>query len=179
MFRLLLPFILIFFIGSLCFSYIKPGFSQIEDLKQEIKEVRVTLDEKKEEIESALKNLEEIWGKVSLTTKNKLHRLVPTYADFDEAVFINHINNIAKGHGMNINNIQFSNQPMDSVKGDYGEFTMSFTVESEYREFRAFLNDLERNEQMLDINDLSFQAKSQDDYGLNSYKLSLVTYWLK
>jgi len=156
--------------------YIKPGLHQVEVLNQEIKTARDTLDTQKKEIEFSLNQLKEKWDKVDEKDVNRLHRLIPKYANFDEVGFINHINNIAKGHGMYVNNLQFSSQPMDSVEGDYGEFTMSFTVEGGYREFRAFLDDIEHNEQVLDVDKLSFQAKGQDNYG---YRISLVTYWLK
>jgi len=176
MFRFILPFILIVFIGSMYFVYIQPGILRLSVINDEIQMVRNALDVQKKDVEFALKKLEEQWNNVNIKDKNKLHRLLQQGTEFDQVVFVNHINNIANEHNMILKNLKFANQSLDSVKEDYGEFTMTFAVESNYENFKAFLNNLERNEQIIEITDLSFQSTDQEYF---TYKVSLVTYWLK
>jgi len=199
MFRFIFPIILLFFAASLYFDYIKPSALRIEVLSEDIKKMDVALDTQKADIEKALAELKKDKDSIDLKDIEKLDRLVPKQNDFDEAVFVNDMNNIAIKHGMVIKNMQLSNQSSatndtnntenaggsddtdnadssDDIKGDYGTFKLQFSVDSTYKEFIKFMKAIERNEQLMDVNITSFQGTDEGDY---SYRVALTAYWLK
>ncbi|MCK5591001.1 MAG: hypothetical protein KAI72_03505 [Candidatus Pacebacteria bacterium] len=187
MLRFILPITFIFFAVSLYFSYIGPSFDKIEAANVEITSLNETLSKNKGEIEDRLNDLEEQWNSISTDDKEKLYRLVPNKSDFNEAAFINDMNNIASLHNMRLDGVGFSNQSeltsdssedsedAEDFSGNFGVFTMSFNVEGTYHKFIEFLKDIERSEQLIDVNVTSFNST---DTGLYNYGVSLVTYWL-
>ena len=191
MFKFILPTILLFFSISLYVSYIGPGFDEIGDLNKDIEMASSTLAIQKERIETELAELKSHIDSIDIKDKEKLDRLVPRQDDFNEAGFINDMNNIAIKHSLVIDGVSFSNQSSligntDSTgdtdntagnrTGDYGTFKMNFGVESTYKEFILFMKDIERNEQLIDVDVTSF---STADTGVYNYSVSLSTYWLK
>ena len=179
MFRFILPTTFIFFAISLYFSYIGPSFNKIEAINTNIASLNETLSFQKKEIDDKLAELNEQLESISLEDEEKLYRLVPQKSDFDEAGFINDMNNIASLHNMRLDGVQFSNQSSIISEGDdtedYGVFNMRFNVEGTYNKFITFMKDIEKSEQLLDVGITSFQST---DTGIYNYGVSLVTYWL-
>ena len=177
MFKFILPITFIFFAASLYFSYIGPGFNKIDVINKDIDALKDTLSIQKEEVKEKLADLKEQMDSITLEDEEKLDRLVPEKNDFDEARFVYDMNTIAFMHNMRIDKVQFSSQPstIDSDSRDYGTFQMRFNVEGAYDKFIAFMEDIERNEQLIDVNITSFQSK---ETGIYNYGVSLVTYWL-
>lgn len=66
-------------------------------------------------------------------------------------------------------------QFLDSEK-PYGEFIISFQTSGSYKNFMAFLSDLESNLRLVDITNVEFSALES---GNMNYKITLKTYWLK
>ncbi len=72
----------------------------------------------------------------------------------------------------------------EASRRPYGEFAVSFETVGQYKNFLAFLSDLEANLRLIDVTgiDFSLGAGAGGDQGgivSNSYKVSLKTYWLK
>ncbi len=188
MFRFIFPIILLFFATSLYFDYISPSSDKIETLNEDIRKTNTALAVQRKDIEEILAELKNNKDSIDPEKIEKFNRLVPQQEDFDEAVFVNDMNNIAIKYGMVINNIQVSSQSKiadstadnatDDNNGDsgYGTFKIQFTFDSSYKKFVEFMKAIERNEQLLDVNITSFQAKDEGDY---SYNVALTTYWLK
>ena len=178
MFRFILPITFIFFAASLYFSYISPSFNKIDAINEDIVSFKNTLSKKEGEIDKKLAELEEQTDRIGPEDEEKLNRLVPKKSDFDEAGFVNDVNNIASLHNMRLDGVQFSNQSSviigDDIK-NYGTFKMRFNIEGTYGKFIAFMKDIERNEQLIDVDITSFQSAETDIY---NYGVSLVTYWL-
>lgn len=184
MFRFILPTILLLFAASLYISYISPGFDEIKEIRQDIQTASSTLAVRKEEIEDELTKLKNKVDSISPENKAKLARLIPLQEDFDDAGFVNDMNNIAIRHNLVVDGVQFSSQSVVAADGNisgnafenYGTFKMSFGVESTYKEFILFMYDIEKNEQLIDVDLTSFKTS---DTGIYKYEVSLVTYWLK
>ena len=179
MFRFILPITFIFFAASLYFSYIGPGFDKIDAINKDISSLNKTLSKQKKDIDKKLAELEKQTDSISPEDEKKLDRLVPQKSDFDEAGFVNDMNNIASLHNVEqLDSVQFSSQlnaATDNNTEEYGTFKMRFNVEGTYDEFIAFMKDVERNEQLIDVDITSFQST---DTGIYKYGVSLVTYWL-
>ena len=166
MFRFILPITFIFFAASLYFSYIGPGFNKIDVINKDINILNDTLSIQKKEVKEKLAELKKKMDSISPEDEEKLDRLVPLRDDFDEAGFVYDMNTIAFIHNMRIDDVQFSNQSsaiIDDVR-DYGIFQMRFNVEGTYDKFIAFMKDIERNEQLLDVNVTSFQSAETGIY---------------
>ena len=189
MLRFIFPIVLLLFAASLYISYIGPGFDEIKEIKQDIQTASSTLAVRKKEIEDELSKLKSKVDSIDSEDQEKLARLIPQQEDFDEAGFVNDMNNIAIMHKLVIEGVRFSNQlttadgadndaggVSEDVFGDVGIFSMSFGVESTYDEFILFMNDIEKNEQLIDVDLMSFNTS---DTGVYKYEVSLVTYWLK
>ena len=177
MFRFILPITFILFAASLYFSYISPTSNKIEVAKEEIASLNKTLSTQEEKIKERLSELKEQMDSISDKDKEKLYLLVPDKSAFNEAAFINDMNKIASLHSMRLDGVSFSSQlgAVEDSSEEYGVFTMSFGVEGTYHKFIEFVKDLERSEQLIDVNVTSFQST---DTGLYNYGVSLVTYWL-
>ena len=67
-----------------------------------------------------------------------------------------------------------------AVQKLYGEFKLSFNTTGPYKNFLAFISDLEQNLRLVDITEVKF-AQSSVLAGVDnlSYVVSLKTYWLK
>jgi Tfp pilus assembly protein PilO len=66
----------------------------------------------------------------------------------------------------------------------YGEFIISFQTNGPYKNFLAFVNDLERNLRLVDVTSVDFTPQTANEKNPNpaaamTYKVTLKTYWLK
>lgn len=58
----------------------------------------------------------------------------------------------------------------------YGSIGLNFSVTTTYDKFIVFLQSLEDNLRLVDVSDISFTSKDDDEYDFN---VTLQTYWLK
>lgn len=76
-------------------------------------------------------------------------------------------------------------QGVSSSGKSYGEFVVSFQTSGQYKNFLAFLSDLEQNLRLVDVTAIDFTAAPTDESSGTqastnmSYKVTLKTYWLK
>lgn len=67
-----------------------------------------------------------------------------------------------------------------SVVKPYGEFSLSFNTSGPYKNFLAFISDLEQNLRLVDITEVKFNQSNTSAVVDNlSYSVKLKTYWLK
>jgi hypothetical protein len=57
-----------------------------------------------------------------------------------------------------------------------GSVTLGFTVNSDYKNFIAFMRDLEKSLRLVDASNISFKAS---DKAQDAYEVVITTYWLK
>lgn len=87
------------------------------------------------------------------------------------------------GVGSNNTNAQMGS--FGVVAKPYGELTVSFSTTGQYKNFLAFISDLEQNLRLVDVTMVDFSLLGGDTSGEQStvsnlsYKVTLKTYWLK
>jgi Tfp pilus assembly protein PilO len=113
---------------------------------------------------------------------NRLDRMLPD--SIDTVRLIIDINTLASRYGMSLANISIGTPDAPESEGmlgpssdEFGRLSLSFTVASNYQNFRAFLGDLERSLRLMDITSISFGEP--EDSGMTAYNISFTTYWLK
>ncbi len=185
MIRLILPITLLFFAVSLYFSYFVPSFNKINILNEDINRATNTLNVQKKQIEERLIELKGQINSIDSKDIEKLNRLLPQQEDFNEAEFINEINDIAAKHGMAVEGVQFSSNQSNlankEINGSieyYGTFKMNFNITGTYRKFVDFMKDIERSEQLTDVDISSFQSNQTENEDSYKYSVSITTYWL-
>ncbi|HEY4506233.1 MAG TPA: hypothetical protein VJJ24_02215 [Candidatus Paceibacterota bacterium] len=120
-----------------------------------------------------------------INDKDKLNKLLPSHVDSVRLIL--EINNIARLHNMQINNVKINaieNSRPDSsgqivpatiTSNKFAFMTLTFAVESDYLSFKAFLDDLEKSLRIADVTSLAF---SSDKGTTNTYGVAIKTYWL-
>jgi Tfp pilus assembly protein PilO len=115
----------------------------------------------------------------------RLDHLLPDTVD--NVQLIVDINNIAKGHGMEIKDIKVktederTNTPVTSRPGsmELGEVGLGFSVAGPYDVFLTFLTDLALSLRVVDIDAISLTAATAADKSDYQYNVDINTYWLK
>lgn len=161
----------------------------------EAKIVKLSNDEYKTAIDNA-KRLIEVRDKViakynDLSEKDraKLDKIIPK--SVDNIRLIIDTNAVAYGKGLPLKNVSVSVEGASSgsaqdepaISGEseistpvLGKAKVSFDVDATYQQFIGFLQTIESNLRIMDVDSLSLTA-SED--GMYNWKVGLTTYWLK
>ncbi len=113
----------------------------------------------------------------------KLEKILPD--NVDNIRLIIDINGVAAKHGLTLKNVQLGSVS-DSTKtrsavavgasgSPVGSVELGFTVAAPYEDFLVFLNDLEHNLRIMNIEKINFSVA---ETALNDYQLTIRTYWL-
>jgi hypothetical protein len=105
--------------------------------------------------------------------------------NIDNIQLILEIDNIASGHGLQVENIAVEEQPENNANSannamrggatnPYDSANLSFTVRTSYTTFLNFLRDLERSLRLVDIANLGV-VPGETAF---EYHVTLKTYWL-
>lgn len=123
---------------------------------------------------------------------NRLQAMLPD--NIDNIRLIININDIATRHHMQVQGISIGGQSNDSSgnaasqglgatamsvgpgAAAVGSVTLGFSVDATYTEFLSFLYDLEHSLRLIDVSQISFTSGGK---GVDSYSISIRTYWLK
>jgi len=178
--KLITPIILIVISALAFFFYVNPTYKDIRDVSSEI-----------ERYDDALNNARDLAGvrdalllKYNSITSNDLDRLEKLLPDHvDNVRLILDIDSIAARYGISLQNVSVniaeegsdittSAQRSDGV----GEITLGFSIISSYNTFTQFLNDIEDNLRLVDVESVSFDS-GDDDTTL--YNFEVKTYWLQ
>ncbi len=186
MFRFIIPLIFFGFSIMLYFGYTKPNLDIIALVEKDISFATSTLSIKKDAIEIKRQDLEKARESILLEDREKVKRLVPSVDEFDEAAFINDINNIAFRHGMFLRGVSVSGLSTGIKRSDergsssdisaqYEAVSMGFGVTNTYTGFKKFLKDLEKSEQLLDITTITFGSASDTEE--SDYRITINAYY--
>src|SRR3989344_2380758 len=130
-------------------------------------------------------NLNTQYSSFSIEDRDKLHKLLPSHVDSVRLIL--EINNIARLHDMQINNVKInavensrtdnSGQivPVTPSSNKFASMTLTFSVESDYLTFKSFLNDIEKSLRVADVTSLAFTTGKGVT---NTYGVAVKTYWL-
>ncbi len=131
------------------------------------------------------------YNSISKTDLDNLKTLLPD--NVDNIRLIIQINSLATKNGLSLlRNVDYQTdqdaaaatalQNPNAAKVPYGEFAISFQTTGQYKNFLAFISDLEQNLRLVDVTKVDFiptDTSAQSAAVSMTYKVTLKTYWLK
>jgi len=164
----------------------------------EVKAVQAVNDQYSEAIENAnrlIRVRDEVllkYNALSVADHDRLDKMLPNTVDNIRLII--DLNSVAGRRGVRLSNVKASASSEASAMNEAGtasyssaEFgaiptpildtvTVSFGVSASYREFVAFMRDLEANLRIMDLTHLTVAAGDGGDY---DFGVELKTYWLR
>jgi len=179
--RLFLPFILVAAAFGLFSFYTNPAYQTIKELQIENNSYDEALT-KAQELREVRDQLLAKRNNLPPSDLEKLKHVLPD--NVDNIRLIIDIDSIALRHNLALANVDLGDlsKQKTTQAGSEGEASpigsvaIGFSVStSNYEEFLAFLQDLERSLRLVDISDISFTASAT---GVVTYSMKIRTYWL-
>lgn len=173
---------------TVLFVMVKPKYESLQDLRQEVASANVNLDTAAKLAKSRDELIATYQG-ISKADLDNLKILLPD--SVDNIRLIIQINSLATKNNLSLlRNVDYQTEqttqaPQDPqiVQKPYGEFTISFQTTGQYKNFLAFISDLEQNLRLVDVVKVDFapaeQGVQQTAGTSLAYKVTLQTYWLK
>ncbi|OHB18661.1 MAG: hypothetical protein A2749_01195 [Parcubacteria group bacterium RIFCSPHIGHO2_01_FULL_45_26] len=135
-----------------------------------------------QKIQSVRESLQSSYNSFKGSDLARLQKLLPPHVDNVRLVI--DINGIAEAYGMTLRNIEIEQNkdkdgegaPPTVKNGKPEHLGIRFTLSGGYESFKQFLGDLGKSLRIVDIGDISFQAKEEDYY---DFSVHLRTYWLQ
>lgn len=200
MFRIVIPTIVILAAIGSFLGYTSPQYEEIKAIKAEIASYNDALGNSKK-LQSARKDLTNRYNAISLDSQEKLKKMLPD--DIDNIRLILEIQKIVKQYpGMDLKNIKFDTTSGSTItpgqvsqvsaatiaqqNKPYGQLEMDFTVVGSYANFLKFLQDLEKNLRIIDVESISFSSTAPSGFSAATtaadtynFNFKIRTYWLK
>ena len=144
------------------FMFLIPQYEQTKIKEMEIELIRKTLESKRD-IFIKIASFNRTYKDVSEIEINKMYDLLPDNNNFEE--HLANIDKLAKRNGILVKNISFSEHkkqgglPVD--KSDLEIAEISFSTESSFPNFMSFLDSLEKNIPLVNIDGISITKKDE------------------
>jgi len=170
------------------FMLVKPKYDSLQSLQTEVATAQANLETAAKLAKSRDELLARYQG-IQKVDLDNIKTLLPDSVDNIRLIIqINSLatkNNLSLLRSVDYQTEQVSAAPQDPqlVERPYGEFTISYQTTGQYKNFLAFLSDLEQNLRLVDVTKVEFTPVEpvngqQASTGL-TYKMTLKTYWLK
>ena len=130
------------------------------------------------------------YNNVSQADRDRLDKMLPSTVDNIRLII--DLNNVAVQHGISLKNVRAAAAPAPSASAPAAPVqaasasgisaptldtvNISFAVTAPYQQFISFMQDIEANLRIMDINHLSV---SVGDNGMYSFQVDMTTYWLR
>lgn len=170
---------------------IKPDYNDLQVTRQAVDLANTNL----QTASNLAKSRDELITKYNSISKNDLDNLKILLPDsVDNIRLIIQVNSLATKNGLSLlRNVDYQTdqqaiaattlQDPSASKLPYGEFSISFQTTGQYKNFLAFISDLEQNLRLVDVVKVDFvpsdAATAQSSAISMTYKVTLKTYWLK
>lgn len=188
------------------FTFTSPFYKDMSLKKEAIASYNEALDNSKA-LEAERDKLTQKYNSIDLANLAKLQKLLPD--NVDNIRLILEIEKIASPYGMVLKDVKYDASDKDkdkegattikggvnkekidkdSLRKDYGVWSLQFSTQGNYNNFINFIKDLENNLRIVDISSIQFSSATPSSAtgGLTpslseSYKYSFMikTYWLK
>lgn len=179
MFRGILSIIFIAAAIAVFFTWTQPYIKETRDLKSQSNIMNENLANLKE-LQTMRDEILSKYNSISKTDLDRLNKILPSQANAIELII--EIENIAKSAGMTLKNIDASVpeekqgiQTTDKTK-TANIIPVTIKLTGPYSSFIAFLENLEKNLRLADIDKITFLS---GDIDLYEYSIIAVTYWGK
>lgn len=155
----LTPIALILLAGIAFFYYIQPGYAEIQKLRAQSEQYDIAL-EKAREFEDIRNQLTLQLNQFQSSDLERLKRMIPD--SIDSTRLIIEINEIAKRYSSGIESIRISDlrqtgaQAEQAALDPYNTITIGFSMKSSYENFLQFLEDVEENLRLTDVQIMGF-----------------------
>ena len=183
-----IPYLLIAVSVGLFYLHIDPRYKQVQTLQMQKGEY-ITALAKVDELQVQKNQLLTTYNSLPKGDLARLDHLLPE--KLNGVKLIADIDGVAGKYGITMSNIRVTDEAVDradTVGGEggakpYKTTSVSFSFTASYEAMVAFLRDLEKSLQLIDITSISFEVseKKEGEVGanLNDYDVSFVTYSLK
>jgi Tfp pilus assembly protein PilO len=184
-------FIALLFIAisiTVFFVMVKPKYNSLQGLRTQVATANANL-ETAAKLAKERDQLIATYQGISKTDLDNLKTLLPD--SVDNIRLIIQINSLATKNNLSLlRSVEYQTEQITQTSQDpsvavrpYGEFTISFQTSGQYKNFLAFISDLEQNLRLVDVTRVDFvpaeQGVQQSAGTSLSYKVTLQTYWLK
>lgn len=174
---------LAYFLLTLVIGYVfvYSPFGEIQGLMEK-KEKYILSLETISNIENVKNELMTKFNAISEDDKKNINTILPNSVSFVR--LISQIDAVAAKHSISIGGIgyqEFSSSGGDSIgtaqpTKPYKSSLISFSFDSGYENFKAFMDDLGKSMQILDIRSVSIGSSKESVY---TYNVAFETYWLE
>ncbi len=183
-----LPYLLIAVSVGLFYLHIDPRYKAVQNLQAKKGEY-VSALAKVEELQAQKNQILNVYNALPKADLARLDHLLPE--KLNAVKLIADMDGVAGRYGITMGNIRVSEEAVDrgsSVSGDgsakaYRTTVVSFKFTANYQNMTAFLRDLEKSLQLIDITSISFNVEEkkagESSSRLSDYQVSFQTYSLK
>lgn len=169
--------------AGIFYIYIQPHYKSVEGLiitKGEYTDALQKGDEVSKTRDTLLTN----YNSISKENMLRLERILPT--NLNTVKLIADINDVAGHHGITIRNIGVTEPIADNGqevsttehKKQYQTTTIHFMFDASYSNLKAFLGDLEKSLQLIDVQNIKL-SHAGDSTELFTYDVAIQTYWIR
>lgn len=175
-------FIFILIAVGLYYMVISPQYAKYQAKKAEAAQYTEVL----ENINDLTERRDDLLVKYQAMPKVELDRLEKILPDtIDSVRLAMDLDSIASLYGISIKTVKVNQEKVDSSATvietssgkPYNKVSVEFSFVSSYVNFRRFMHDIEQSLRITDVRTVSFTANAES--GLNEYRISIDTYWLK
>lgn len=191
MFRIIIPTVILVAAIGLFVVYTNPTYRDTGELKIAHAAYDKALSNSIE-LQAVRDQLTEKYNALSETDRDRLKKLMPD--NVDNIRMLIDIDAIASQYGMKPRDVKFDAKATSKAgqeevvattpdqvvveNKDYGTFELEFSVVGTYQNFLRFLNDMEKNLRLTDVQTISFQSADAGSTAIR-YTIRIKTYWLK
>lgn len=188
----LTPIIFIILAVGIFFLYIQPQNEKLDSLKEEAKQYEEAR-KKANELRTKRDSLKDQYKQIGVADQERLKKMIPDTVD--NVRLLLDLTNIADEFNIELSQISIGagtadpsnpegNQGeqaqqqivIDDASNGYGTIRIGFSFISTYEDYKRLLRKLELSLRLVDIKQLSVRTS---DTALNSYSVSMETYWLR
>ena len=172
----------VFFIGAaavIFFTWTQPIFTEIKSLYDKESTLNSTLANFTK-FQAQEKNILDKYNSINKDDLTKLNKLLPSMANAVDLVV--EVESMAKNSGLIIKDINVK-KPEETQKSSFGEkksgvgnILITMKIVGPYKSFVSFLENLEKNLRLTEVERISFIAGDADSY---EYNIVADTYWKK
>jgi Tfp pilus assembly protein PilO len=180
--RPFLPIILVVIAIGVFYLYISPNYGEVRMLLNQRSEYTNALTNI-EAVKELRDSLEANISNLSQSDVDRLEKAIPK--NINTVKLTSDLDALAGKRDMSLRNVRVVEETADSgavintaSKDPYRTTTMSFSVVGTYAAFSAFLKDVEKSLQVIDIRSVSMR-KTSEASNLMQFDLVVQTYWIQ
>ncbi len=182
--KVIAPFLFIAIAVGLFFTYLDPAYKAVQALQLQESRLDKALTDSKS-LQEKRASLLKRYADFSDSDVARLNKLLPD--NVDNVRLVIDIDSIGASYNLTVRDYSFSTADQGGEQNPadvLGIARLSFGVQGSYRDFKAFLFDLESSLRLVDITSYSVTATPSGPTAEgarpgNTYVVALQTYWLK